>query len=320
MPWHLYVLKHLQAQWLPIFIPHALHGLKRVLDTLRPRQVGRHLPDDILKCISLNENAWISIKISLKFVRKGSINNIPALVQIMAWCRPGDKPLSEPMMASLLTHICVTPPQWVKEQISYLNLGDCSLCFSMGSCGFDYQIQPGLIKQIHNCIGPAGKWKNLFNLILSTDHARPTTSLNYISDKKNNSHVLVSGAWLDKLSQIAKFMGPTWGPHGSCRPQMGPMSAPWTLLLGVLDEWSSHNFKACALDGSRRDAYNDLPRKSYPIWHSPAIEYKFFNPLSAKFCRGNINIYLHFVSFLHIDMMQVVEILPQIRQEPTYST
>ena len=38
------------------------------------------------------------------------------------------------------------------------------------------------------------------------------------------------------------------------------------------------------------------------------------NPLRAKFFRGNINIYLHFVSFLHIDTMQVVEILPQIRQ------
>ena len=44
------------------------------------------------------------------------------------------------------------------------------------------------------------------------------------------------------------------------------------------------------------------------------------NPLRAKFFRGNINIYLHFVSFLHIDPTQVVEILPQIRQEPTYST
>ena len=37
----------------------------------------------------------------------------PALVQIMAWRRPGDKPLSGPMMVSLLTHICVTRPQWV---------------------------------------------------------------------------------------------------------------------------------------------------------------------------------------------------------------
>ena len=62
----------------------------------------------------LNENVWIPIKISLKFVPKGRINNIPALVQIMAWRRPGDKPLSEPMLVSLSTHICVTRPQWVK--------------------------------------------------------------------------------------------------------------------------------------------------------------------------------------------------------------
>ena len=80
---------------------------------LRPIQDGRHLADDTVRCIFLNENVWILIKISLNFVPKGRINNIPALVQIMAWCRRGDKPLSEPMMISLLTHICVTRPQWV---------------------------------------------------------------------------------------------------------------------------------------------------------------------------------------------------------------
>ena len=46
-----------------------------------------------------NENGCISINISLKFVPKGQINNIPALLQIFAWHRPGDKPLSETMMA-----------------------------------------------------------------------------------------------------------------------------------------------------------------------------------------------------------------------------
>ena len=64
---------------------------------------------------SLNENVRISIKNSLKFVPKGSINNIPALVQIMAWRRLGDKPLFEPMIVSLSTHICVTRPQWVNS-------------------------------------------------------------------------------------------------------------------------------------------------------------------------------------------------------------
>ena len=57
----------------------------------------------MMKCIFLNENVCISITISLKFVPKGPINNIPALVQIMAWRRTGDKPLSEPMVVNLLT-------------------------------------------------------------------------------------------------------------------------------------------------------------------------------------------------------------------------
>ena len=89
-----------------------------LVNTLRPRQNGRHFADDTFKRIFLNENVGISIKISLKFVPKGPINNNPALVQIMAWRRSGDKPLSEPMMASLLTHICVTRPQWVKRKYS----------------------------------------------------------------------------------------------------------------------------------------------------------------------------------------------------------
>ena len=59
----------------------------------------------------LNETVLILIKISMKFIPEGPINNIPALVQVMAWRHPGDKPLSEPMMIISLTHICVTRPQ-----------------------------------------------------------------------------------------------------------------------------------------------------------------------------------------------------------------
>ena len=72
------------------------------VNTLRPRQHGRRFADDNFKCVLLHENSWISIKISLKCARKGPINNIPALAQIMAWRRPGDKPLSEPKLVSLL--------------------------------------------------------------------------------------------------------------------------------------------------------------------------------------------------------------------------
>ena len=66
-----------------------------------------------------NTFSWMKtlvwIKMSLTFVPKGPINNIPALVQIIAWRLPGDKPLSKPIVVSLLMHICVTRPQWVKH-------------------------------------------------------------------------------------------------------------------------------------------------------------------------------------------------------------
>ena len=103
-----------QMKWLLTDIM-VVHSLKRMnwFNTLRPTQNGRHFADDMLKCLFLNENDWISIEISLRFVPNGSINNNPALFQIMAWRHPGDKPLSEPMMVSSLTHICVTRPQWV---------------------------------------------------------------------------------------------------------------------------------------------------------------------------------------------------------------
>ena len=104
-------LKKLSAKYQP-FCPDV--NVWRV-NTLRPRQDGGHFPDGVFKCIFLNENAWISLKISLRFFPKGPINNIPALIQIMAWHRPGDKPLFEPMMVKLPTYICVTRPQWVKN-------------------------------------------------------------------------------------------------------------------------------------------------------------------------------------------------------------
>ena len=90
----------------------AAWGLLMVIQLIEAETNGRHFADDIFKCIFLNENVWIPIKIALKFVPKGPINNIPALVQIMVWRRPGDKPLSEPMVVSLPTHICVARPQW----------------------------------------------------------------------------------------------------------------------------------------------------------------------------------------------------------------
>ena len=116
----------------PLYCPFLL--LCTCVNTLRPRQNGGHFADDTFKCIFMNEDVRISINISLKFVPRVRINNIPALVHIMAWCRPGDKPLSEPMIISLPTHICAAQPQWVKHE-GWLEISQ-HLWPTIGRCWF----------------------------------------------------------------------------------------------------------------------------------------------------------------------------------------
>ena len=90
-------------------------SLLQYISTLRPKvedKNGWHFVDNVFKCTFLNENIRILINISLKFVPKGQINSTPGLVQIQAWRQPGDKPVSKPMMFSLLMYICATQPQW----------------------------------------------------------------------------------------------------------------------------------------------------------------------------------------------------------------
>ena len=106
----------LLTQSLPMMFIQPFVKNLLTFNILRPRQNAHHFSDNIFKCIFLKENAWISTNISLKFVPKWPINNIPTLVQRMAWRRPGNKPLSEPMVVGLSMYICVTRPQWVKTR------------------------------------------------------------------------------------------------------------------------------------------------------------------------------------------------------------
>ena len=143
--WNGFLLSGLFCNWLvekakwclraPVFyfVPKPKFGQNWLyINSLRPRPNRRHFADDIFKCIFDNENEWISPRRTLMFVPKVRISNIPALVQIMAWRRPGDKPLSEPMMVSLLTHICVTRPQWVNShRRSQDNKSDSCSCDSL---------------------------------------------------------------------------------------------------------------------------------------------------------------------------------------------
>ena len=86
---------------------------KADVNSVRLRQNVRNFPADICNWIFVNEEVWILLKISLAYVLKVWINNIPAWVQIMVWRRPGDKPIFEPLMVSLLKHIFIIRPQWV---------------------------------------------------------------------------------------------------------------------------------------------------------------------------------------------------------------
>ena len=81
-------------------VTHQNMSVKLQINTLRLRQNGRHFPDNIFTCIFSNENVWISRKISLTILPKDWINNIPVLIQIMAWRRIGAKPLPEPRWPS----------------------------------------------------------------------------------------------------------------------------------------------------------------------------------------------------------------------------
>ena len=84
--------------------PHAQLDSEHEVNSSPPGQNGGHFAEDILKYIFVNGD----VLISLKFIPSGPGSNIPALVQIMAWRRPGDQPLSEPMLTHKLTHICCT--------------------------------------------------------------------------------------------------------------------------------------------------------------------------------------------------------------------
>ena len=72
--------------------------LSYLVNLFSPGQNGCQFADDIFKWIFMNVKLHILIRISLKFVSKGQIDNKNALVQVMAWCWIGDKPFSEPIM------------------------------------------------------------------------------------------------------------------------------------------------------------------------------------------------------------------------------
>ena len=86
---------------------HSLHSIQMYTEfkELRPKEAGHHFTDNIFKCFFLNENLWISINISLKFVLEGQSNNIPSLIQIMACADQATSHYLNQWWLRLVTHI-----------------------------------------------------------------------------------------------------------------------------------------------------------------------------------------------------------------------
>ena len=99
-----------------IYVSRSLNELTPMaLNSSPPRQFGGKIADDIFKCIFVNENDWISIKISLKFIPKSPIDNKSVLDQVMAWRRQAPSHYLNQCWPSFLTHICGTRGRWVKS-------------------------------------------------------------------------------------------------------------------------------------------------------------------------------------------------------------
>ena len=81
-----------------------------VIKAFRPDKMATIFADDIFKCIFVNENSCIWIKILFDVIPWCSAHNNSALVLVVAWCQTGNKPLPEPMSAK------------IKDAIRHINL------------------------------------------------------------------------------------------------------------------------------------------------------------------------------------------------------
>ena len=130
------------------------------INSLRPRRDWRQFADVILKCIFLTENICALFKFHWSlFSPKGPINNIPTFGPIMACRRPGDKPLSEPVIV-LWTLICSSRPECVKRVncLSYW-----AFCFHLIT---NYEI---CIRLFPNTIQQLTNWRPAICIIPGSD-------------------------------------------------------------------------------------------------------------------------------------------------------
>ena len=98
-------------------------------------------------------------------------------------------------------------------------------------------------------------------------------------------HGYGNSAFLGVCSQITKFMGPTWGPPGSCRLQMGPMLAPWTLLSGLI----SYIHSMTLIYKPATDLRPVLSSKPFVKSSKIQVRYQVIKDLLASFSIGRLH-------------------------------
>ena len=119
------------------------------INSFLPGQNGRHFVDHIFRCICVNEKFCILIKISLKFVPKGPIDNKPALVKIMAWRQPGDKQLLEPMLIGFTDAYMRHWGKWIYP-VAHGRCGDIKCVIFHPICGTDISSKISLWWMLQN--------------------------------------------------------------------------------------------------------------------------------------------------------------------------
>ena len=170
----------------------------------------------------------ISIKISLKFVPKGPVNNIATLVQIMAWCRPCDKLLSEPMVVSVPTHKCLN--ELINGNSGFQHwqsVGPAALCsWSLWACHL-VAVRIGAISAL-SCT-PQNWVASLTMLWQITSHAWLYLPSKYVNQ--------VSGNMLHAL--ITLFASKFFISMGWCKKDVTPVRQQWSYAFLAL----THRYK-----------------------------------------------------------------------------
>ena len=159
-----------------------------------------------------------------------------------------------------------------------------------------------------NSLAPGGfhwkfKWVTFkLNLVIdgwgiSCDFTLVWLSQDLTDDKSTLALIM---AWCRQAT--SHYLSQRWlrstSPYGVTRPQWVKRATIKTMKLTSLQTVTM------------------IHHEKYPIGMSKmacSVSQCTFNPLRAKFFRVNLNMYLHFMSFLLIDMTKALKILPQIR-------